>query len=739
MRRIALLSVCWIALALALPAQNVIPRMGGVTVFENGDQLRNPSAGGFNVPEFSAIDLDLDGTDDLMAFDRSGYKVVTFLNHGTANQVDYHFAPEYAAAFPTDITDFALCADFDCDGKKDLFYGINSRIKVLRNTSTPGNLSFQLYRDTLLTDYGAGPALIFLYQGDIPALVDVDGDEDLDVLAYNPGGTTVEWHKNMVKENTGSCAGLEMEVADRCWGRFQESGLNQSLTLGITCRTAPGAPIPGRPQAHSGSTIAAFDEDADGDYELVIGDLLYDGLTYCHNNGTPTAADVDSVDVTFPSYDASVALDIFAAGYFVDVNNDGKLDMIAAPNGTNVSVNYDNSWYYQNIDPGNGVVLTREKKNFLTDEMIDVGLGAYPAFFDANADGLTDLVIGTQLRKISASNEGCTLVLYENTGTASVPVFTLTNRNYGSLNNVLTGNLNGLTPAFGDMDGDGDEDLVLGDIDGHLHYLQNTAATGQPASFPTAQQNYLGIDIGQFAAPAIADIDGDGKKDLIVGEFGGTLNYFRNIGTAQSPSFSATPDDANWGGIDVQPLCCTGFSMPTIFVNPEHGRLDLVVGSEKGDLFYYRDFQPELGGSFTLDQANFGEIREGGRTAIAGRDLTGDGVWEWAVGNVRGGIGFYSGNGLLTGLHPEPASAPVGWEAYPNPTAGRIDLRLEAGHTGTMHCEVMDLQGRVLRSARQSAAATAHMDIADLSPGIYLLRLELNGRFVGVKRIELMR
>ena len=139
-----------------------IPRMDSVKIFENSVLLRNPTAGGLNVPEFSAVDLDLDGTLDLFVFDRSGRKLLTFLNHGANGQVDYHFAPEYVSAFPQGITDFALMRDFNCDNKADLFFGTQDGIKVYENVSTPGNLSFQLYRDTLFTDYGSGAAIILM-------------------------------------------------------------------------------------------------------------------------------------------------------------------------------------------------------------------------------------------------------------------------------------------------------------------------------------------------------------------------------------------------------------------------------------------------------------------------------------------------------------------------------------------------------------------------------------------------
>ncbi len=722
-------------------AQNAIPRWDSVRVFESNILLRNADAGGFNIPEFSPIDLDLDGTMDLFVFDRSGRKIVTFLNRGTAGQVDYDFAPEYANAFPAGITDFALCRDFNCDGKVDLFFGTSNGIKVYENTSS-STLSFQLFADTLLTDMGAGPAVVYLYQGDLPDFVDVDGDTDLDLLTFNQFGTVVEWHKNMAVENTGNCDGLELQLADPCWGNFQESGLNQTITLGFNCRMAapqPGVPV--KPSAHSGSTIAAFDEDADGDYELVIGDLTYDGLTYLHNAGTNVDAEMDSVDATFPSYAASVQIDVFAAAFFMDANNDGKKDMLVGANNPNVSVNYDNSWYYENIDPGNGVLLERVTKNFLTSEMVDVGLCAFPVLFDHNADGLMDLIVGNYSRKITASNVNSGLVLYENTGTAQNPEFTLTSRNYASLTNAFNPAIFGMSPAFGDMDGDGDQDLIIGDADGKLHYVQNTAPTGQVASFPNVTVQYSNIDVGQFATPSIADIDRDGDVDLVVGEISGNLNFFENTGTPQAPVFSNVPTTESWGDVDTEPICCTGFSVPYIFENPQTNRFDMIVGSEKGDLFYYNDFESELGNAFTLDQANFGEIKEGQRTAITGGDLNNDGIWEWMAGNVRGGLGFYSGNGLVSTNFASMVTNAAEWMIYPNPSTGIINVEFTDHHAvGEMNLTLLSIQGQQLAQKNNASAAKGTtLDLSNLAPGVYFLRMELNGVFGGVKRIEIMR
>jgi hypothetical protein len=434
-----------------------------------------------------------------------------------------------------------------------------------------------------------------------------------------------------------------------------------------------------------------------------------------------------------------VRLDVFPAAYFLDADNDGKDDMLTAPNGTNVSVNYDNSWFYKNVATGPGVLLSREKKNFLTEDMIDVGSGAYPAFFDYNSDGLMDIVVGNYSRKLTASNFSSSLTLYANTGTATAPEFTLIDRNYANIPNLLTNAPLGLKPTFGDMDGDGDEDMILGDIAGNLHYLENTAPIGQVASFPSAIQNYFGIDVGQSSAPTIADIDRDGKLDLVVGEIMGNLKYYHNTGTASAANFSATPDDTHWGAVDVQAQCCTGYSVPFIFTNPETGQYDLLAGSMEGEILYFKGFEAELGDTFLLDQANFGNIIEGGRTSIIGRDLTGDGRWEWVVGNLRGGLAFYSGNGIMTSMGQQNLGHSFQWEAFPNPSTGQLTFRMAKPATGEMHVSLTDIQGKtILENIVASAATSKTLNLSQLSPGIYFMRLDLNGQFCGVKRIEIM-
>src|SRR4051812_36937968 len=82
-----------------------------------GNTLTAPWAGGLNAAQYNTLDLNHDGQDDLVLFDRMANKVITFINNAQA----YQYAPEYEGAFPADVSNWLLLRDFNCDGKKDIF------------------------------------------------------------------------------------------------------------------------------------------------------------------------------------------------------------------------------------------------------------------------------------------------------------------------------------------------------------------------------------------------------------------------------------------------------------------------------------------------------------------------------------------------------------------------------------------------------------------------------------------
>ena len=85
---------------------------------------------------------------------------------------------------------------------------------------------------------------------------------------------------------------------------------------------------------------------------------------------------------------------------------------------------------------------------------------------------------------------------------------------------------------------------------GTLRYYENTGTASAPVyTVRTGTANpWDGIDVGTFSAPTFADIDGDGDQDLIVGENLGNLNYYENTSVSNQPPTGTAGDDRLEGG-----------------------------------------------------------------------------------------------------------------------------------------------------------------------------------------------
>src|SRR6185369_5812275 len=94
-------------------------------------------------------------------------------------------------------------------------------------------------------------------------------------------------------------------------------------------------------------------------------------------------------------------------------------------------------------------------------------------------------------------------------------------------------------PSFADLDGDGDLDAIVGDLGGNFQYLRNTGSAIAPAftKITGAANPFDGVDVGFTATPSFADLDGDGDLDALVGDMNGSLHYFQNTGSAIAPAY----------------------------------------------------------------------------------------------------------------------------------------------------------------------------------------------------------
>ncbi len=709
----------FISLSPAVEGQILLVPFDSVEVTRSGELLDNPWAGGLNCPQFSELDLDLDGKKDLVIFERNFYGAVkTFINTGATGEIGYHYAPEYQARFPQ-MRNWMLLRDFNCDGKEDIFTSVPAGVAVYRNDTGPdGKLQFTLVTSLLQTVGLDGQTPLYVSPPDIPAIVDVDNDGDLDFLSFNILGSTVEYHKNFSMENHGNCDYLEYELKNACWGYFSEDGTTNTVTLFDTCEM--NVPDPEKSSLHAGSTILALDLTGDGVKELVLGDITYNNLVMLTNGGTTTSAGIISFATDFPSNSVPVDLTVFPAAYFMDVDNDGLNDLLVAPNNPNTAENYDNIWHYRNTGSNSIPEFVFQGNTFLQDGMLDAGERSFPAFFDENGDGLQDILMGNFGYFLSSGNYSSRLMLLRNTGTAQEPAYEVVTDDYLDLSVY---GFDGIYPAFGDLDGDGDSEMVIGDEEGHLHYFRNDGGAGNPADFVLIGPNYKGIDIGQSAKPQLIDVDRDGLTDMLVGERGGTVNFFQNIGSPEMADFSAAPTIEQFGGVDVMPECCTGYSSP-FMAEDSTGSYLMYVGSEQGKIYLYNDIENNLEGSFTLvDSLYLNAIN----VTVSGSDINDDGRLEVAFGQYGGGAGLLK-YGIPQGLGIlDNRVNSLGVSLAPNPAGQHVRITVNEMirfPIKTAVVEVITTQGNILLNDEITLMnGSTDLLLGKLPKGLYFIRV----------------
>jgi Secretion system C-terminal sorting domain/FG-GAP-like repeat len=698
-------------LSLAVKGQNLFPDYR-FKVLENNDTLAFAFAGGLNSAIWAEIDLNGNGIMDLIAYEKTTGRVLTFINNGTTGQIDYRFAPEYVSRIP-ELSEWVRSYDYDCDGDLDLLtfnisYTFNTlgegAIRVYRNDFTSINgLVFTTVANELVTSYGTVIKVVPSSPVNLPAFSDIDGDGDMDILTFSLSSNYVEYHKNYSMDSTGVCTGFLFHADADCWGFFKLSGVANEALLNSTCLN-----IIDNTNLHSGSVLTVLDQGCDGDKDVINGDILGSNLLYLENGGSAASALITSQDISFPTYNVAVDYFNLPGAYYFDADNDGQKDMIISGFGV-VGEDYDNVLFYKNSTNNCSNVFQYIKSRLIVEDMIDAGTSSIPVFFDVDNDGLMDLLVGNDFYyNINTTQKVAQLSWYKNTGSATVPEFTLMTNDFANISSL---GILGAYPAFGDLDNDNDDDMLLGSINGDLIYFQNTG--GSPANFVFTAPAYQGIDVGANSMPQIIDVDRDGLPDLLIGERAGTLNYYRNTGTLTNPVFTLIT--SNFGGVNVLKAgSIQGNCAPVLYDNS--GSYELLVGSESGYIYYYTNIDGNLGGNFTLVDTAYEDIYEPKRAIPARFDLDGDQLADLMIGNFAGGLKFYSHVNIISvnDLKPDKQG-----EVYPNPVKDKLYVKYPL----SKQCElyITGTDGRIF--SKTSFSNNVEVDVSNLSPGLYFLQI----------------
>ncbi len=696
-------------------------------ISENGSIFNSALSGGINAGQFSNIDLNLDGIMDLVVFDKSGNKISPFIN----DNGNYIYAPKYRDNFPK-AHDWMLLADYNCDGKNDIYTYSSGGMAIYKNTSI-NNLSFSLVTPLVLTQpplINGALGNIYITQVDIPAITDVDYDGDLDILTFRQTGGFVNYYKNMAIELTGDCDTVAFERSESCWGIFYE-GLNNYILNCDNC-LCPSITNPNNSaskQKHAGSTLLAIDIDNDNDKDLVLGDVSFNNLNLLINGGDNQNAIMIAVDTLFPQeYNNTIAanMNTYPASYYLDVTNDGIKDLIVATKSDNKSENFESCWLYENSGQNNNPEFNFVQTNFLQNDMIDLGKSAFPTFYDYNNNGLLDLVIGNYGYHIPNNDPISSLALLKNTGTKNNPRYELIDRDWQNISNInLNTTLNipalNLSPTFGDLDGDGDKDMLLGDANGKLHYFSN-----QGGNFTITTPNYHNIDVDQFAQPQIVDVNRDGLLDIIIGEKTGTINYCPNTGSTTNAIFDTIIE--NWGEIYIDSslfwnagagINTSGFSAPKLI--DSSGVYQLFVGSLSGKIYQFTNIDNNLNGQFTPVNSTASKIWDGEHCAFALADITNDNQPEIILGNISGGIAYFSSDTLLNDTTTNSTISIENYNAitiYPNPATKEIVI----GSDLFGDVFIRNLLGKIVFTTKKNKKNLS-ISTSKFPKGIYTLQL----------------
>ncbi len=717
-----------------IPAQDI-------SVFESSVEKTLAWTGGMNNPQPSLADLNHDGLNDLIIYEQY-YGLRTFINTGSQGNPNYVYDPYYQAFFPEQLVDYVKMVDYNRDGVPDLVHRGAAGFSVWKGSYNSHNaLEFTFYRDLYYQSQFSGLVNAYCEPTDIPAIEDVDHDGDLDFLAFYIGGGWIYYYRNCQVEEGLPPDSIRVCLKDNCWGkvfqgfwRTQQLGTSCSGAGTVTCKGCDNMDNGGQNKTtHTGNSLCLIDMDGDSDYDYFTGNVSYDDIQYVKNGRIETGYAIDTMigqDTSWSGGGHNLRMNLWPAAFALDIDEDGDQDLLFSPHVQNTE-NIKTLAWYENTGTATSPVFTYRTDRYLSDKMLDFGTGSYPVLYDYDKDGNPDLLVGSDGFFNGGVDLTPKLAYYHNTGTKQQPKFELENSDF--LGMSVTG-IPGVAPAIGDIDNDGKDDLVIGHTDGTLTVYINNAPTNadQPvwvkASGKLHDENGMVISVDNRAAPFIYDLDKDGHKDLVIGCLQGTLYYYHS--TATVPGQLKLKLETNMlGNIKVDVDMSYGYSVPYIGPMDNTGVPYLVVGSGSGKIYRYDGFQN--GNTTTpytrLDSA-YSEIVTNGRTSPVFIDFNGDGKYEMITGNVLGGLMMFK---QLFNVNADMITQDAETiKVYPNPATHTVYISwLKGAGDGNMQVTLTSVMGQRLISKTVPAKDLhTELDIRRLPAGIYYCTVVSGGK-----------
>ena len=528
-------------------------------------------------------------------------------------------------------------ADIDGDGKPDMIVVNRSTntFSILRNTSTIGSVTTASFAKKV--DFATDSTPCFV------AIGDLDGDGKQEIVIAGLYTNKVSVYRNTATAGIINASSLAAKV----------NFISDTISMP--------------------SAVAIGDLDGDGKPEIVVANSYSNTLSILKN--ISKAATIDST-----SFAAAINLTTGlapAAVAIADIDGDGKLDLVTANlNAKSVSV-------FRNKITGNSIDTT----SFAAKVDFTVGTGPISlAIADLNADGKPDVV---------ALNQGTnTISILQNNSTVGTI-------NTASLAAKVDISTNGASPYFvatGNIDSDSLPDIVVGNlVSNNISVIKNTYTTGNisAASFAAG----VNIATGNFPfSAAIADVDGDGKADLAVPNYGKNVvsvyqNLLANVLPVKLISFSAKLSSTGNAMLSWQSAIETNAAYYLIQRSTDGTNFSVVgkqIAAGNANSYAYTDALSSINGTATVYYRLVAVDADGSKTNSA--------VVSIIIGQ----------NNSFT--------------VYPNPAKSFINVRTNSS-TGYRLLVVTDMAGHTVLTHKMLGSLVEQIALGSLAKGIYTVSI----------------
>lgn len=366
------------------------------------------------------------------------------------------------------------------------------------------------------------------------------------------------------------------------------------------------------------------------------------------------------------------------------------------------------------------------------------------ADFDGDAD--LDLLCGEFL-------DGFTY--FQNIGSRTAPKYAAGKRLNAANGTPLAMDLEMITPTAIDWDKDGDIDLIVGDEDGRVAFVENTGKFGRDRTPLFAQPKYFqqeadDVKFGALATPCGFDWDGDGDTDVISGNTAGYIGFFENLSGPgiERPKWAAPrcleadgktirimagpngsiqgPCEAKWGYTTQSVADWDGDGLP-----------DILANSILGMVHWYRNtgsrHTPKLAAAQPVEvewdgpqpTLAYGWLRPSGkalltqwRTTPVAIDWNNDGLTDLAMLDHEGYLALFERarrNGKVVLLHPRRVFCDEKGEPL------RLNARI-AGKSGRRKICIVDWDGDGNLDILANAANATFLRQVDARDGKWLFK-----------------